>query len=241
MRVYCSTHVPSYLTLSILAPPGLAEAASKFHKRPHDFVFGNEIDTHQETRLKLVKRTGAPKELAGFFYIIFTGAVDPLSGLAIARHPRGATHNEDCDVIACVVGWSIHARPGQAKFLFHSGVNGNDHPVWLVNRADRPGSAVSGIPQPGSYTHFHWITRGNTDPRADTVPPTCDQQDAAQLQSAGAANTVCPGWFLQIEAVEEFAFEHGGELIPVRPMTDNASHLNLLTNYAVVPGIDATR
>jgi hypothetical protein len=227
------------------------------HAPPFDFLFGNHIDTHLETKLR------NDGDLAGKFFIIFTGEVDPDSGLPIARHPRGAMHDEDCavDDIDCVVGWQVRAKPGEAKFLFHSGVNGNDHPVWAVDRVD--------IPQPGSFTHFHWIGADSTDPRAEAgeVPPPCDVEMAGQLEGdvavgtltlddgtgtiqwedasvhigGGAEDLVCPGWFLEIRAVKSFAFRHGGEVVPVTPRVDNASHLNLLTNYAVVPGITPTR
>ncbi len=220
------------------------------------FSFGNHIDTHQETEL------GADGELSGAFLIIFTGEVDPVSGLPIARHPRGAAHAEDCATdVDCVVGWKLRAKPGAAKFLFHSGVNGDDHPVWAVNRVD--------IPQPGSFTHFHWIGADSTDSRAGAgeVPPACDVDMAGELEGdvaegtlvlnpgttdgqwedaevhlgGGAEDLVCPGWFLEIKAVKSFAFRHGGEVVPVRPRIDNATHLNLLTNYAVVPGLTPTR
>lgn len=203
------------------------------HDGAFSFLFGNHIDTHQETKLKL-DNDGNVKNLKGRFYIIFTGDFND-DGIPIARHPRGASHNEVCgvDPIDCIVGWTIKALPAEAKFLYHAGVNGDDHPVWLVNRVD--------IPQPGSNTHFHWITTTSTDPRAGSVPAVCDQNNAGQLESAGAANSVCPGWYLQIHAVQEFAFEHGGEKILVTPGKDNATHLNLVTNYADVPGITATR
>ena len=202
------------LAVSLFAGPALGDGEEQVwqdHASPFDFLFGNHIDTHLETKL------GADGELSGRFFIIFTGEIDPVSGLPIARHPRGVGHTEDCAAdVDCVVGWKLHTKPGKAKFLFHSGVNGNDHPVWAVNRVD--------IPQSGSFTHFHWIGADSTDPRAATgeVPP------------------VCPGWFLEIKAVKSFAFRHGGEVVPVRPRIDNATHLNLLTNYAVVPGITPT-
>jgi hypothetical protein len=222
--------------LSVALSTGAEARGRPFHKAPFDFLFGNHIDTHQETNLRLA-RDGSPAELFGRFYIIFTGATDPVSGLPVARHPRGAGQMEECgvDPVDCVVGWHIRAVPGEAKFLFHGGVNGDDHPVWLLNRAD--------IPQPGGLTHFHWITSAsNQDPRATGVPPVCDQNDAGGLEAAGAANTVCPGWFLEIRAVKQFAFEHGGEIIPVRPGIDNATHLNLLTNYqALSVDIEPTR
>ena len=210
----------------------LTALADDFHDAPFDFLFGNHIDTHQRTLLKL--RSGEPVSLFGFFYIIFTGETDLDSGLPIARHPRGADHDEACGVddINCVVGWIMRGKPGEAKFLYRSGVNGNDHPVWMVNRVQ--------IPQPGSFLHLHWIGKDSTDPRAPEVPEECDVEMAAQLED-NAEDVVCPGWFLQIRAVRKFAFEHGGEMIPVRPGIDNATHLNLVTNYDVVSGITETR
>jgi len=220
------------LVILIFSPWFFTALADDFHEESYDFLFGNHIDTHQETKLKL--KNGNPVRLKGFFYIIFTGDYTD-EGLPIARHPRGASHNEECGVddVECEVGWLIKSVPGEAKFLYHSGENGNDHPVWMVNRVD--------IPQPGSFTHFHWITRTSRDPRAETVPAVCDQNNAGQLEDAGAANDVCPGWFMQIKAVEEFAFDHGGEIVPVYPGMDNATHLNLVTNYAEVFGITSTR
>ena len=223
------------LAIFIFIPWTLTAFAGDLHGEPFDFIFDNHIDTHQQTLLK-VKR-GNPRSLFGFFYIIFTGATDPISGLPVARHPRGADQDEECrvDDINCVVGWIMRGKPGDAKFLYHSGVNGNDHPVWMVNRVQ--------IPQPGSFLHFHWIGRESTDPRADSVPEACEKINAGDLenQDPTAINVTCPGWFLQIRAGRRFAFEHGGELIPVRPGIDNAKHLNLVTNYAEVPYISKTR
>ena len=103
----------------------------------------------------------------------------------------------------------------------------------MVNRVD--------IPQPGSFTHFHWIDEDSTDPRAPTDFPEECKVDTAGALDNNAENKVCPGWFLQIRAVRRFAFKHGDETIPVRPGIDNATHLNLTTNYAEVPGITPTR
>lgn len=222
------------LAIFILFPWPSTLQAADFQQSPYNYFFGNHIDTHQETRLKVKKNK--PASLQGFFYVIFPGGIDNESGLAIARHPRGASEDEACGVdVDCVVGWLIDAVPGEAKFLYHQGVNGDDHPVWLVNRID--------IPQPGSFTHFHWITSTSTDSRAPTVPDACDKIDAGDLENLApsAVNVTCPGWFLQIRAVEKFAFEHGGEIIPVYPGIDNATHLNLVTNYAEVQEITPTR
>ncbi len=226
-------------TALLSVAPGV-RADSFFHKAPFDFLFGNHFDTHQETRLDRNQQTGAPEELQGKFYIIFTGAVDPASGLDVARHPRGAAHSEVCGIdVKCVAGWEMRGLPGAAKFVAHTGVNGDDHPLWLVNRAEEASGAPAPgmvIPQPGYYSHFMWISRGSTDPRAIYVSNECDKYDAGQLEAMppSAVNNICQGWFLQIKALKQFAFEHGGEIIPIRNGEDLRSHLNILTNYAMV-------
>jgi len=230
------------LAIFIFNPWSVTAFANDFHDAPYNFLFGNHIDSHQETKIKM--KRGNPVSLKGFFYIIFTGDYTD-KGLPIAEHPSGSECEDEKDreedrqkdreedEVDCVVGWLIKAVPGKAKFLYHSGVNGNDHPVWMVNRVD--------IRQPGSFTHFHWIGKDSTDPRApDEVPYKCDVDMAGDLDD-NAENVVCPGWFLQIKAVEKFAFEHGGEVVPVYPGIYNATHLNLVTNYAKVWGITPTR
>ncbi len=103
----------------------------------------------------------------------------------------------------------------------------------MVNRVD--------IHQPGSFTHFHWIGADSNDPRAPIeVPLECDVDMAGELDN-NAEDVTCPGWFLMIRAVRKFAFDHGGEIIAVRPGIDNATHLNLVTNYEAVLGITETR
>ncbi len=238
--------------MAVMAAPAAAEEW-RDHAAPFDFLFGNHIDTHQQTKLR------SDGGLSGALFVYFTGEIDSASGLPVARHPRGAMHGEECGFdVDCVAGWKLRARPGQAKFLFHSGVNGDDHPVWLVGR--------TAIPQPGGFSHFHWITEAGTEALMDgaEIPPACDVAMAGDLEGTvvdgtltlddgaatyswdqqsvhvggGAENVTCPGWFLELKAVDSFAFQHGGETIPVHPGADNATHLNLLSNYALVPGID---
>lgn len=254
-RVDLCPIVLGFFTMAAYAGPGDVYPGDTFHAAPFDFLFGNHIDTHQQ--LKLKKAGGKPSELKGSFYIIFTDdrgvslGIDPNSGLPKARHPRGLVleddgvtirHDEACGVspnIVCVVGWRMRGLPGAAKFVSHAGVNGNDHPIWMVNRAEEATAPAPGmvIPQPGSYTHMHWITRGSSDPRSASVLDPCDKKNASQLEDEAptAVNEVCEGWFLEIKAVKDFAFEHGGEIIPVRKGTDNRSHLNLVTNYRSLP------
>src|SRR5688572_20543808 len=98
---------------ALLCAASAVRADDFFHKAPFDFLFGNHFDTHQETRLDGARQAGAPEELQGKFYIIFTGATDAASGLPIARHPRGAVHHEACGIdVDCVVGWEMRGLPG---------------------------------------------------------------------------------------------------------------------------------
>jgi hypothetical protein len=120
-----------------LSASGSAHAADLYpwrnHEPPFNFVFGNDIDTHQQTRLM---RDGS---LFGFFYIRFTG-------VQTKDHYPVATH-VDCNASPdCTVGWTLTGKPISATFLYQTM---DDHPVFLANRAD--------ITQPGSPSHFHWL------------------------------------------------------------------------------------
>ena len=103
------------------------------HAAPFAFQFGNEIDSHQQTRQT---RDGS---LFGFFYIRFTGVV--------TRDRYGVATHVDCNAYPdCTVGWTLSGKPTQATYLYQVD---HDHPVFLVARAD--------IPQPGAHGHFHWL------------------------------------------------------------------------------------
>ena len=218
--------------------PGDVEASDPWQEAPYDFLFGNHLDTHIQLSLKTKK--GQPKSLRGALYVIFTD-IDDASGLPIARHPRGDMKDETCgeDDIICVAGWTMSGRPGAAKFLYHNGVNRDDHPVWMVNRAEEGLAPAPGmvIPQPGYYSHFHWISKGSTDPREDFVSPACDKSSAGALEDDpdSAVNEICEGWFLQIKATQSFLFKHGGETILIRKGSDIRSHLNIVTNFKNTP------
>lgn len=251
MRNPVAQWVVGYVVLTVLsisAPakadpkPGDVAQGDPWQAEPHTFVFGNHIDTHIQLQLKT--KQDEPASLKGAFYVIFTGAIDEASGLPIARHPRGASHAERCgvDPIVCVVGWRMDGQPGAAKFLYHDGVNGDDHPVWLVNRAEEASAPAPDmvIPQRGYYSHFHWLSASATDPRAPDPGTACDKMNAGMLQdeAPSAVNEICQGWFLQIKAARDFAFQHGGEIIPVQEGADIRTHLNIVTNYnatTVVP------
>jgi hypothetical protein len=122
------------LALSALGPVHAADLYPwRNHDAPFSFVFGNEIDAHQQTRLT---RDGS---LFGFFYVRFTGVQTK------DRYPV-ATH-VDCNAHAdCTVGWALNGKPINATFLYG---NMGEHPVFLAKRAD--------ITQPGSPSHFHWL------------------------------------------------------------------------------------
>lgn len=118
--------------------PGFASAGEAYpwrhHAAPYTFVFGNDIDQHQQTRLR------ADGSLTGYLYIQLTGVVTQ-DGYPVATHTNCASAPE-----RCIVGWTIDGKPARATFLQHPM---HDHPLFAVMRAD--------IPQPGSYSHFHWL------------------------------------------------------------------------------------
>ena len=205
----------------------LPVSAGEFQSPPRDYLFGNNFDDHQETKLKTDKN-GAPVSLTGFFYIKFTGGIDPVSGSPIARHPEGDECRDESLGVNCVVGWQVDGVPTTAKFLYHNGINTEDHPVWMLNRVQ--------IPQPGSFTHFHWITPFGTEEYRE-IPLEFDSAGAGGI----SANSDCPGWLMEFKAIREFAFEHGNEIVAIRPGIDNASHLNIVTDYEVEASITPTR
>ncbi len=128
--------VLSVITMFFLVT-GIALAASypwRAHASPYDFLFGNHIDTHQQSMV-----IGGGK-LVGFFYIRFTGG-QSVEGSPIAMHA-------DCTQVPdeCTVGWKLHGVPIRATLVEHQP---HQHPTWCVDPADLP-------PQPG-FSHFHWL------------------------------------------------------------------------------------
>jgi hypothetical protein len=208
------------------------------HAFPFTFLMGNHIDSHQETRLM---NDGS---LRGFFYVYWTGE-KTAEGEPIAHHCTEPAHYAQ----GCFAAWHLRAEPCieevngcTAMFLYHH----HDHPVWLVGPHTMNGAlrgTRSMIPQPGSYTHMHWITEGvehmgMTFPSslADIenlfgvdieVPEECNVAMAGEL----TPGSICPGYFLELTAVKRFVFRHGGELMRVEPGVDNRTHLNLLTSF----------
>lgn len=225
----------------------------KDHAFPYTFLFGNHIDTHQETRLQ---KDGS---LRGFFYVVHLdqdgdGLLDTADdGTPIKRHCTKPEHYPTCEI-----GWEIQAVPCieevngcTAMFLYHK----DDHPVWLIGprKRTKDGVAFLGgtralIPQPGSPSHVHWLTEGliledshgaiieRPSSLADLeallgvdieVPAECNVDMASQLTTG----TICPVYFWEIKAVDTFYFHHGGENIPVRPGVDMSTHTNFVTSY----------
>ncbi len=104
------------------------------HSFPFDFLFGNHIDTHQESMV-----TNGEK-LIGFFYIRFTGE-QTAEGVAVATHANCAQVSEQC-----TVGWMLHGVPVRATLVDHQP---GQHPTWFVDPAD--------LPRQRGYSHFHWL------------------------------------------------------------------------------------
>lgn len=123
--------------IAVSVPMDRAMALESFswndHGSPFTFRFGNEFDTHQQS-----KQTSGGG-IAGFLYIRFTGTVTK-------DRYRVASH-ADCNATSdCTVGWTFSGSPITATFLYQEM---DDHPVFFVERAS--------IPQPGAYSHFHWF------------------------------------------------------------------------------------
>jgi len=123
--------------ISILALPPLASAtdlhAWNNHASPLTFLFGNEIDGHQQSS---AQENGG---LFGFLYVHFTGTITK-------DGHRVATHVDCGSVPDCSVGWVMFGKARTATFLYQEM---DDHPVFLIPRRD--------LPQPGAYSHFHRV------------------------------------------------------------------------------------
>jgi hypothetical protein len=104
------------------------------HAPPFDFLFDNDIDLHQQTKIV------GTDQLQGFFYIRFTGEVT-IEDDPIAEHANCTTVPDEC-----TVGWMLHGIPLAAEYC---GQPDGQHPIWFVAPEDFPA-------QPG-YTHFHWL------------------------------------------------------------------------------------
>ena len=192
---------PSTLVLSaVLALASAAQAADLYpwrqHEAPFNFLFGNDIDTHQQTRLS---RNGS---LFGFFYVRFSG-VTTKDNYPVATHVDCAMHPD------CTVGWTINGTPLAATFLYQTM---DDHPVFLVRRAD--------IPQPGSPSHFHWL---------GAVMPTPRQTVNGYMLQLTAVDRFC---FIHHGADAASSTrscrDNGG--VPVDPGADIATHLNVVAS-----------
>ncbi len=234
---------------------GLASAGGRIfqeHANPYSFLFGNNFDTHQETRLT------NKGDLKGFFYIRFIEEFDEASGLPIAPHCNDSTDPADC-----FSGWLIVGKPCipeynncAAAFMYHF----RDHPYWLIGDrttldADENGFIDDGalfegrvkgmrnmLPQPFAVSHFHWLTDGTfegpdgassvgkieevlgLEPGTINVPEQCNELVAGKLAPTGV---IRPGYILSLQAVERFAFRHG------RDTLNNANEF-----IPVMPGID---
>ncbi len=100
------------------------------HTSDFNFVFGNLIDNHQQTRL-------LPNSmLQGFIYIQFTGEM--IDDIPVAR--RANCEDPDLD---CRVGWEVIGIPVQG--------------ATLVNKGPRLWSFAEGsLPTDPEFVHFHW-------------------------------------------------------------------------------------
>ena len=266
----CRICVPILGLLLSLPASGIAAGFTwQDHAKPFDFLFGNHIDTHQQTKRQ---KDGS---LKGSFYVVQLDADgDGVPDTTADGNPIMGHCTKPADDASCQAGWTLTAAPCipevngcSAMFLYAQ----DDHPVWLVGprMREKDGQSFLGgsrrlIPQPGYATHFHWLTSpGGIDANGVqmassvgqletlfgvhiAVPDACNVVEATQL----AAGTICPGYFLQLQAVAvsnvyrqqsgpQWAFHHGGEDIVLRPGPDIASHTNIVTSYVADDSIGA--
>jgi hypothetical protein len=204
--------VLALVTLSLLTA-GLASADDTYpwsnHKNPFTFLFGNDIDSHQQSE---IKNDGS---LYGYLYIWFTGDTTS-DGFKVATHV-------DCTKTpGCTVGWTLNGEPGIGTYLYtaYNEVGMMDHPVFLADRRD--------IPEPGAYAHFHWLC-----PTCDVngMPTTGELMDGYFLQLT-VMDKFC--FFHMQMPINPGATCRANGGIPVAPGIDIATHVNIVTSY---PGL----
>jgi len=112
------------------------------HASPFDFLFGNHIDHHQQSKLISANR------LTGFLYIHNTGEF--IDGIPVAEHA-------DCDMQPsdCRAGWMLSGVRATATLVSQPTM---DEPQWCLN------GDISVLP---GFTHFHWL--GSPDMDLDLV------------------------------------------------------------------------
>ena len=183
-----------------IALSSAAQAADLYpwrqHEAPFSFLFGNDIDTHQQTRLS---RSGV---LFGFFYVRF-------SGLTTKDNYPVATHVDCAMQSECTVGWTLNGTPIAATFLYQTM---DDHPVFLVRRAD--------IPQPGSPSHFHWL--------GPVMPIPRQTMNGYMLQLTAVDRFCFIHHGAEAASGARSCRDNGG--VPVDPGADIATHLNVVAS-----------
>jgi len=178
------------ITFAMSAPVLAGGVPWKDHQAPFDFLFGNHFDTHQQTKPM------PDGSLSGLLYVKFTGDLTS-DGVPVARHAdAGDPMNE------VSVGWQIRAVPAVATVVYHQM---GDHPIWLID--DR-----NDIPQPGGYTHFHWLD---------------GPMNAMDL----VIGDTFEGYILELTAKDTFAFGHGTDMVYVTNGLDLATHTNIVTSF----------
>lgn len=127
------------LAALLTLPTGMVLAGSgsaypwNSHAAPYAFLFGNHIDTHQQSQA--VK--GGP--LQGYLYIHNTGQT--INGVPVAEHIDCST-----DPTGCKVGWSLYGVPAQAKVVSFDAMG---MPQFCMS--------ASTLRQLTGYSHFHWL------------------------------------------------------------------------------------
>ncbi len=112
------------------------------HAAPFDFLFGNHIDHHQQSRL------ASRSLLIGYLYIRDTGEF--IDGIPVAEHT-------DCNLqpADCRAGWALSGVQTNATLVSLPMMG---EPQWCIN------GKIGLLP---GFTHFHWL--GSPDMGMDLV------------------------------------------------------------------------
>jgi hypothetical protein len=128
------------ITLTVM-PAGTAQATTgstypwNNHAAPYTFLFGNHIDSHQQSLLTFRGK------LVGYLYIHFTGEI--INGIPVAEHMDCPTNPS-----ACVAGWVIQGVPAKATVVGVDMANMSMSQFCVSSATKR---ILLG------YSHFHWL------------------------------------------------------------------------------------
>jgi hypothetical protein len=105
----------------------------KDHAFPYTFLFGNHIDSHQQSK----KVDGG--QIQGFLYIHYTG--ETINGIPVAEHTECSA-----DPSSCSAGWTFYGVLAQGRIV-------SKDEMGMVQFC----TSASTLRRLVGYSHFHWL------------------------------------------------------------------------------------